>query len=102
MKNIKTLERKRYSILTDNLDYCYLCGRHRDHLHEIYFGNNRVNSMKYGCVVPLCLYCHNRVHNDYSIDLSLKQECQLKFMEVYECNEDEFIEIFHKNYIRHR
>ena len=102
MKNIKTLERKRYSILTDDLEHCYICGRRKEHLHEIFFGRNRVLSMQYGCVVPLCLECHNRIHNNIDDDIKLKAECQERFMEYYNCNEDEFIRIFRKNYIRHR
>ena len=95
---IVKLERNRTSILTDDLDTCYLCGRRKEHLHEIYFGKNRVNSMKYGCVVPLCYDCHNRVHNDIALDRKLKKICQLEFMRHYNCDEDDFIKIFHKNY----
>lgn len=96
---IKQLERMRYSILTDDLSKCFLCGRQKDHLHEIYFGNNRVNSMKWGCVVPLCRNCHQGkygVHNNHEVDIMLKKKCQLKFEQVYP--DVSFINIFHKNY----
>ena len=93
---IKELERKRFSILTDNLEICYLCGRRKNHLHEIFFGKNRINSMKYGCVVPLCSVCHYKVHHNIKVDTKLKEKCQKKFEEIYN---DNFLEIFRKNYL---
>ena len=80
---IKTLENKRFSILTNDLSYCYLCGKPKNHLHEVFFGKNRVNSMKWGCVVPLCAYCHSKVHSNIELDLKLKKLCQKRFIEVY-------------------
>ena len=93
---IKTIENKRFSILTNDLTYCYLCGNPKNHLHEVFFGKNRVNSMKYGCVVPLCAYCHSKVHSNIELDLKLKKLCQKRFIEVYD---DDFLSIFRKNYI---
>ena len=93
---IKTLENKRFSILTNDLSYCYLCGKPKNHLHEVFFGKNRVNSMKWGCVVPLCAYCHSKVHSNIELDLKLKKLCQKRFIEVYD---DDFLSIFRKNYI---
>ena len=93
---IKTLENKRFSILTNDLSYCYLCGKPKNHLHEVFFGKNRVNSMKWGCVVPLCASCHLKVHSNIELDLKLKKLCQKRFIEVYD---DDFLSIFRKNYI---
>lgn len=100
MNKVKKLERNRFSILTDNLDMCYLCGRRKQHLHEVFFGRNRQLSMKYGCVVPLCFSCHEKVHNDYATDLKLKQECQKRYMKYYEVDEEAFIKTFRTNYLR--
>lgn len=100
MSKITRLERMRYSILTKDLTRCFLCGKPKDHIHEIYFGKNRVNSMKWGCCVPLCYSCHqgnNGVHHNSQVDIRLKQLCQNKFNEVYP--NINFLEIFHKNYI---
>ncbi len=62
-KNKKTtkLERNRSSILTNNLDLYIIsgCGNKKDHLHEVYLGSNRINSMKYGCVIPLGFKYHS-------------------------------------------
>lgn len=99
MSKIKRLEQMRFSILTNDLTKCLLCGKPKNSLHEIYFGKNRVNSMKWGCVAPLCYECHqgnNGVHNNSQVDIILKKMCQYKFEEVYP-NVD-FLSIFHKNY----
>ena len=96
---ITKLEKERYSIITDKLDTCYLCGMPKNHLHEVFFGNNRINSMKYGCIVPLCALCHSKVHNDIQIDLKLKKELEKAFIKVYKCDTDFFIKIFHRNYL---
>ena len=95
-KIIKKLEKNRFSIITNNLDFCYLCGRKKDHLHEVFFGKNRINSMKYGCVVPLCSNCHYKVHHNINIDMQLKKQLQKKFEEIYS---DDFIKIFRRNYL---
>ena len=100
MSKITRLERMRFSILTKDLTRCYLCGKPKEHLHEIYFGKNRINSMKWGCVVPLCYSCHqgnNGVHHNSQVDIRLKQLCQEKFMQEYP--DINFLDIFHKNYI---
>ena len=97
---MSTLERKRFSILTDDLSRCYVCGLPKHHLHEIYFGKNRTNSMKYGCVVPLCYEHHEGntgVHHNIELDHKLKVECQKKFEELYSIP---FIDVFYKNYIK--
>ena len=93
---IKELERKRFSILTNNLEICYLCGRKKHHLHEVFLGKIRIKSMKYGCVVPLCSDCHYKVHHNIKVDTKLKEKCQKKFEETYN---DNFLEIFRRNYL---
>ena len=100
MSKIHRLEQMRFSILTDDLSHCYICGAIKHSIHEIYFGKNRINSMKWGCCVPLCLNHHtgkDGVHNVTSLDKLLKEMCQLKFQQVYP--EVDFLSIFHKNYL---
>lgn len=94
---ITTLEKNRYSILTNDLNHCYICKKPKQHLHEIYYGKNRINSMKYGCVVPLCFRCHNRIHHDCTVDIQLKNKCENKFKEIYP--DINFLDIFHRTYI---
>lgn len=93
------LEKNRFSILTKDLSRCYICGMPRQELHEVFFGKNRINSMIYGCVVPLC-YEHHRgntgVHHNWLLDDQLKHQCQKQFEKTYP-NLD-FLSIFYKNY----
>ena len=93
---ITKLEKNRKSLLTNNLDQCYLCGCPKDHLHEVYFGKNRLNSMKYNCVIPVCFICHDRIQNDINLDLKIKKEMQLAFQNNYDID---FISIFYRNYL---
>lgn len=100
MTTIKTLERKRFSILTDDLSHCYICGRTKHHLHEVFYGRNRKNSMIYGCVVPLCYEHHegnNGVHHNQELNQKLRKKCQAKFNEKYP--DLDFIRIFYENYL---
>lgn len=100
LSKIKQLERMRFSILTKDLEHCYICGAPKNSIHEIYYGNNRTNSMKWGCCVPLCFNHHTGnqgVHKVNELNIMLKKICQQKFEEVYP--DIDFINIFHKNYI---
>ena len=82
-KNKKQLEKNRWSLLTKNLDYCVECGRIRDDLHEVYEGAYRLRSMEFGCVIPLCRSCHNRIHRDTSFKLKYKRMFEKLFNEHY-------------------
>ena len=97
-KQIK-LEKSRYSILTDDLEHCYICrfqGRKvlRDDLHEVYGGANRKRSILNGLVVPLC-----RKHHQNEEILS---ELKVATQQMYEVNHtrDEFIKLIGKSYIK--
>lgn len=98
-KKLTKLERNRASVFTDDLEHCYLCGRKKEDLHEIFGGRNRINSIKYNFVLPLCRECHslnqdNPFFNDY---------WHRQGQEYFECNigsRDEFIKVFRKNYLK--
>lgn len=102
----KISDSKRYSILTDDLEHCIICGRPKVNKHEIFFGTaNRQISKNYGLVIPLCEEIH---HNQYAckgihFDKNLCDEWhrigQEKFMEYYNKTIDEFRGIFGKNYL---
>lgn len=93
------LEKSRYSILTDDLEHCYICYEQdeslvlKDDLHEIYGGRNRGRSIKYGFVVPLC----RKHHQDNIILEYLKKLCQITYEENH--TRKEFIEIIDKSYL---
>lgn len=102
MKNksnkLAKLERNRKSIFTDDLEHCYICGKSKDHLHELFFGRNRLVSIKFSFVIPVCSICHHRCHFDTDIISFYRKECQ----SYYENNigsRDEFIAEFKRNYL---
>lgn len=83
-------------------DLCVICGRPYAELHEVFFGNpDAALSQKYKMQVRLC-YIHHRdhkvgVHHNEEFDTQLKQEYQLKFVEMYP--DLDFYTIFRKNYL---
>lgn len=93
----------RFSILTDDMNHCYLCGKYvspelgNRNIHEVYYGWKRGRSIDTGCCVPLCIECHTKVHNDHDTDWQLKQECQKEFERRY--GFIRFMEIFKRNYL---
>ena len=101
MKNkkykLQKLEKNRYSILTNNMDRCFICGSPFVDIHEIYGGGNRKVSMKNGFTVPLCRSHHQTATLDSSASLYLKQKCQKKYEETH--TKDEFMKLIGKNYL---
>ena len=95
--NLRKLEKNRYSILTHNLDTCYICKQPSTDIHEIYGGSNRQNSMKNGFCIPLCRRCHQILTNDPKMALNYKILCQDRFEKSY--TRKEFIDIIGKNYL---
>ncbi len=97
-------EVNRYSILTNDLEHCIICGKSPVNKHEIFYGSNRHNSIKHGLVIPLCTQkCHvgnvEGIHADKQLDLEWKRKGQLAYMEHYNKSVEEFISIFGKNYL---
>ena len=91
------LERNRFSILTNDLEHCVICGSKKDHLHEVFFGRNRLNSIKYGCVIPLCLNCHEEMHKNKEWQEYWHKKGQQAFITYYP--DIDFLEIFKINYL---
>lgn len=98
-KKLTKLERNRYSVFTDNLDICYLCGRKKNDLHEVYAGRNRINSIKYGFVLPLCRECHSLNQNNSFFNDYWHKQGQLYWEENIGSRED-FIKVFRRNYLK--
>lgn len=103
MKNksskLSKLERNRWSLFTDDLETCYICKMKATDMNEIFRGRNRQNSMRYGLCIPLCRRCHTILTDNYELETEWKIKGQLKWMEYYNLTEDEFIDIFKRNYI---
>ena len=97
-KKLTKLERNRASVFTTDLEHCYLCGRKKDDLHEIYAGRNRLNSIKYAFVLPLCRKCHSSKQNNKVFNDFWHKQGQL-YWEENIGSRDEFIKVFKRNYL---
>ncbi len=71
------------SMITDDLEHCYFCGRTPVQFHHIYGGPNRKIATEDNMIVPLCLECHAKAHNDQRINRVLKQRGQIAYEDVY-------------------
>lgn len=97
-KGLAKLERNRYSVFTDDLEHCILCGKKKNDLHEVFGGRNRLNSIRYNLVLPLCRECHSLNQNNSFFNDYWHRQGQ----EYFECNigtREEFIAIFRRNYL---
>lgn len=90
-------EKGRFSILTNNLEQCYLCHKKKQDIHEIYKGCNRQTSMKYGFCIPICRNCHSRTEIDSQLDIQLKKKCQKEYEKEH--TREQFIQIIGQNYL---
>lgn len=93
---LKKLEKSRFSVFTNDMDHCYYCYQKRDDLHELLEGRNRLNSMRYGFVLPLCRKHHQELHNDLKRTNEWKKVCQEYFESEYP--HEAWMKIFMKNY----
>lgn len=75
-KKLAKLEKSRFSIITKDLEHCYLCGNKKQELHELVEGKNRQASMKYGLVIPICRKCHILVTNNRTLQEKLHKVAQ--------------------------
>lgn len=96
---LNKLERNRKSIFYDDLSTCCYCGStYQVTKHEIFEGKNRINSMKYGFVLPLCLSCHRNLQENKPFNQKWKEKAQ-DYFEEHIGTREEFIEIFRRNYL---
>ena len=97
------LERERKSLFTDDLEHCIICGRSPVNKHEIFGGRNRLNSIKYKLVIPLCTCEHHNqvncrgIHFDKKLRDEWHKKGQIKFIETYP--DLDFIDIFKENFL---
>ena len=91
------LERKRFSLFTEDMEHCYFCKKDKDHIHEVIFGKNRKNSMKYGLTLPLCEFHHKLMHSDTQLIEEYKKRGQAIFEKAYP--DLRFEDIFRSNYL---
>lgn len=91
------LEKNRFSLFTDNMNKCYFCPNKKDHIHEIFCGRNRQNSMKYGLCLPICESCHSKYQNNFLFNKEWHKKGQAMFNKAYP--DLKFEDIFKKNYL---
>lgn len=91
------LEKNRFSLFTDNMNKCYFCPNKKDHIHEIFCGRNRQNSMKYGLCLPICESCHSKYQNNFLFNKEWHKKGQAMFNKAYP--DLNFENIFKKNYL---
>lgn len=98
-KKLTKLEKNRKSVFTDNLDICYLCGKKKNDLHEVFGGRNRINSIKYNFILPLCRECHSSNQNNAIFNDYWHRQGQL-YWEEFIGSREEFIKVFRRNYLK--
>ena len=101
MKNktykLKKLEKNRWSILTNDMEHCFVCENSFVDIHEIYGGSHRKTSMANGFCVPLFRKHHEYVTLNADGSNYLKQKCQHEFEKTH--TRDEFIKLIGRNYL---
>ena len=103
-------EKNRYSIIYNDMTKCCECGSKTNiekneifgsktniEKNEIFSGAYRQISIKLGMVAPMCHTCHQRFHNDITLNLKYKVKFQKEYMKTHTL--DDFIKTFGKNYI---
>ena len=94
------IERKRFSILQEDDEECFICGKYFKKLdpHEAFGGCNRLKSIEHGLVYYICRICHAEADINEELRQSLHDYAKEKFIEKY--SKEKFLEEFKKNYIR--
>lgn len=106
-KKDEVKDSERYSIITPDLNHCYICGSDKVYLHECIHGTaGRKKSKSDGLVIPVCGVCHSNIHNKPTLDLRIKQMAEKVWLDTYtykgrpmEDRIQEFIDKYGINYL---
>lgn len=87
------------SIMTDDWEHCFLCGKQAQQIHHVFNKSDKKRSEKFGLLTPLCANCHALVHDEPSQETNkeLKKIAQADFMMHY--SYAEWMKQFGKNYM---
>lgn len=88
------------SVVTDDLETCFICKSRSEELHHCPYGRgDHKQSDKFKLLFPLCAKCHKAVHYhpNEGWDLKLKQYAQQTFLEEYP--DLNWMDYFSKNYL---
>lgn len=96
-KKLAKLERNRFSIITDDLEHCYICKQAKWDLHEIFGGSNRQTSMRYGLVIPVCRKCHEMIPKSKTLTENLYKVAKKELKKHYKT--ENFVQLFGKSYL---
>ena len=67
------MAKKFKSIITQDLEHCYLCGAPEPQIHHIFNGANKKKSEKYGLIIPLCMYHHTGDDGVHTVPEQMKR-----------------------------
>lgn len=96
-KQNKIERSRKNSLFTNNMNVCYICKKPKEHTHEVFFGSNRLNSIRYKLIVPLCDKCHSEMHKNSKLQDEFHKLGQILFEKEY--SNLNFVDIFYKNYL---
>lgn len=88
------------SIITNDMNHCFICGRPYPQKHHAMNGANKKKSEKYGLMVPLCERHHTGdegVHRKPERMLAMRQLAQIKFEKIY--SHELWLQEFGKSYL---
>ena len=93
---------KTIMVTEDEYEQCYICKRYGQiEWHHVFGGANRINSTKYGLVVPLCHNCHNEPPIGVHFNKGQRLRLQAKTQRIFESIEshEKFMKEFGRDYI---
>ena len=85
------------SIITDNMDYCIVCGKPKQEIHHCIFGSRRKLADEDGLTIPLCSFCHKVMHNKGFMWKYYQKIAQKAFESLW--GHDAWMERYKKNYL---
>lgn len=98
--------KKLWSVLTDDLQHCYVSGNTNIAIHHVFYGQNgnRLRCERYGFLVPLRPDLHNMNKNSLhdnpnkGLDIELKKKAQT-YYETHNGSRKDFIREFGKSWL---
>lgn len=91
---------RKFSIITKDLNTCFLCGQYATDVHHVVHGcGRRKLADEDRLTVGLCHRCHMLLHDKGNFDRELQKIGQKTWMEHYHKTINDFIDRFGKSYL---
>ena len=87
------------SIMTEDWEHCFVCGRERQQVHHVIGGAYRKKSEKFGLIIPICNECHREVHDSPNQELNKKLKANAQADFQMDHTYAEWMKYFDKNYM---